>query len=263
VTPPEGFETNPLDLTEHFVGSLGLELWVEDGLTQGRTELHPGMLASASGTPRLGVLATLVDMVAGTPPSGALNPTVDLRIWLLSRPPSSGVIRLEARPAKFGRRLYVAETILHTGDADRPFARSTCTFMNEAIDMGLSFGPRGTPRAPVRPLEELLDARMLGDGTLEMDAHERVSNGPGGTVQGGAQALLAELAAERALADGGAATAVDLEIRFLNRVRGDRITARAEVDDGDLGIVGVRVPVVDTGPDPRMVSLVSLIFRTA
>jgi acyl-coenzyme A thioesterase PaaI-like protein len=249
------------DLPEHFVASLGLELWVENGLTQGRAELRPEMLGAASGTPHLGVLATLVDIVAGTPPGGPLNPTVDLRIWLLSRPPSSGTIRLEARPAKFGRRLYVAETILHTGDADRPFARSTCTFMNERIDVPMGFGPRDIPPVLAGPFTELLGARALGDGSLAMDAHDGVRNGPGGTIQGGAQALLGELAAESALADRGAFSAVDLEIRFLNRVRGDGITARAEVDDGDLGIVGARVPIVDAGPDPRVVSLVSLICR--
>jgi acyl-coenzyme A thioesterase PaaI-like protein len=255
------FETDDVDVTEHFVGSLGLELWVENGLTQGRAEVRPEMLGAASGTPHLGVLATLVDIVAGTPPGGPLNPTVDLRIWLLSRPPSRGTIRLEARPIKFGRRLYVAETILHTGDRDHPFARSTCTFMNEQIDMPMMFGPRDTPPVLAGPFTELLGARTLGDGTLEMDAHEGVRNGPGGTIQGGAQALLGELAAEHALADRGAFSAVDLEIRFLNRVRGDRVVARAEIDDGDLGVVGARVPVVEPGPEPRVVSLVSLICR--
>jgi acyl-coenzyme A thioesterase PaaI-like protein len=257
-------DTEPaeVDWTEHFVGALGLELWVEDDLTHGRAELRPEMLGAASGLPRLGVLATMVDIVAGTPPTGSLNPTVDLRVWLLSRPPTSGPVLLRAQPVKFGRRLYVADTILHTGDPERPFARSTCTFMNERIaEFGTMTSSLATDPLRTGSFDALLGARVLADGSLEMDVHAAVSNGPGGTIQGGAQALLGELAAEHALADRGLFTAVDLEIRFLNRIRGGGVTAAPELDDGDLGIVGARVPVVESEPGGRMASLVSLVCR--
>ena len=81
----------------------------------------------------MGVLATLVDMVAGSPAHAVINPTVDLRVSLLDRAPSSGVIELVCHPVKIGQRLFVGETLLHTGDVDRPFARSLCTFINTPL----------------------------------------------------------------------------------------------------------------------------------
>src|SRR5262245_5352286 len=84
----------------HIVGALGLELWAADGLTHGRAMLRPEMWAPGTEVPRLGVLATMVDVVIGSLPGGALNPTVDLRIALLDRPPSEGEIGLVCHPLK-------------------------------------------------------------------------------------------------------------------------------------------------------------------
>ncbi|MET0628085.1 MAG: PaaI family thioesterase [Acidimicrobiia bacterium] len=245
-----------------FVGALGLELWVEDAMTHGRALLRPEMWAPGTDVPRLGVLATMVDIVVGTQPDGPLNPTVDLRITLLERPPSEGEVFLVCRPVKHGRRLFVGEALLHTGDPDRPFARSRCSFMNNLMPgIGSMFGPKDDPPAPIPSFDELLQARILGPGVVEMDAHPRVSNGPGGTIQGGAQALLAEIAAEHALEPLGRYAAVDLEIRYLNRVRTQSAVATAEILPGDLSGVQVRVPVRETGDDGRIVSLVSTTCR--
>jgi acyl-coenzyme A thioesterase PaaI-like protein len=54
---------------------------------------------------------------------------------------------------------------------------------------------------------------------------------------------------------------VDLEIRFLNRVRADTVVAAAEVLGGNLDTVAVRVPIHDADADRRIVSLVSLGFQ--
>ena len=82
----------------------------------------------------MGVLATLVDMVAGSPAHSIINPTVDLRVSLLAPAPTSGAIELVTYPVKSGRLLFIGETLLHTGDLTRPFARSVCTFMNKPLD---------------------------------------------------------------------------------------------------------------------------------
>src|SRR5438046_488263 len=129
-----------------FVGSLALDLRFADGLTHGSVVVQPEMLAPGTDRLRVGVLATLVDMVAGFLPTGPVNPTVDLRVSLLARPPSSGTVHLVCRPATLGRRLFVGETLLHTGDVDRPFARSTTTFMNESMGAS-SFG--APPPVPI------------------------------------------------------------------------------------------------------------------
>jgi acyl-coenzyme A thioesterase PaaI-like protein len=216
------------------------------------------MLAPGSDRPRLGVLATMVDMVAGFLPTGPVNPTVDLRVSLVARPPSTGTVHLVCRPAKLGRRLFVGETLLHTGDVDRPFACSTVTFMNERMVHGSGFGapPAEEIRAP--SFDELLRPRYPDTNTVEMDAHPWVSNGPGGTIQGGAQSLLAEIAAERAT---GLAV-VDLDIRFLNRVRSGAVVATARVSARAVDDAFVRVGVTDLGDDGRLVSLVNLVCRS-
>ena len=82
-----------------------------------------------------------------------------------------------------------------------------------------------------------------------MDASPEVSNGPGGTVQGGAQALLAEIAAGHALAERGPYAAVDLDIRYLNRVRSESVSATAEVLAGGFDEVSVRVPITEVSDD--------------
>ncbi|MFI5053147.1 MAG: PaaI family thioesterase [Acidimicrobiia bacterium] len=255
-------EAADAEWTAHFVAALGIEVWHEADRTLGRAELRPEMWTPGTEVPRLGVLATMADLVGGIRPSGPINPTVDLRVTLLSRPPAGGTVLLVCHPVKVGRRLFVGEVILHTGDAHQPFARSTVTFMNQGMgETPITFGPR--PREPIGApsFDDLLRPRVTAPGVVEMDAHASVSNGPGGTIQGGAQALLAEIAAEGMLAPRGRYHAVDLEIRYLNRVKGETVTAVAEVIDGDLGDVCVRVPINDSDAGGRVVSLVSVICR--
>ena len=73
--------------------------------------------------------------------------------------------------------------------------------------------------------------------------------------------LFAELAAEDALSARGRFTAVDLDIRYLNRVRSESVTATATVLDGDLADVSVRVAIEEADADARIVSLVSFLMQ--
>jgi len=245
-----------------FVGALGIDLWIEDDRAHGRVEILPSFLKPGTDRVRLGVLATLVDMCAGSPAHAVINPTIDLRVTLLERAPASGVIELVCHPVKVGRTLFVGETLLHTGDAARPFARSVCTFMNRALPEA-SLMRNGMPLLPLGApsYDESLLLREPVPGTYEMDNHEAVRNGPAGTVQGGAQALLAELAGERALPDDLEHEFVDLEIRYLNRVRTGPVVATGEVVPGLLAGVCVRVPIIEPAPDGRIVSLTTLLGR--
>jgi acyl-coenzyme A thioesterase PaaI-like protein len=249
------------DWTNHFVGSMAVALWAEGGITHGKAVLRAEMWQPGTEIPRLGILATFVDLVAGMRPTGAINPTVDLRITLVSRPPSVGNVYTACEPVKDGRRLFVGELHLHTGDPATPFAHATVTFMNQLIP-GVPFttfedrvGPLGTT------FDDLLEARFPMPGTVEMDAHPAVSNGPGGTIQGGVQSVLAQIAAERALEHRGRFSAVDLHIQFLNRVRTQSVTATAQVLPDAFDQVLVRVPIVEAGADGRIVSLVTVVCR--
>ena len=101
-----------------------------------------------------------------------------------------------------------------------------------------------------------------------MDNHEIVRNGANGTVQGGAQALLAELTGERALeaapdlSGSGEFEAVDLEIRYLNRVKDGPVRARGEVVPGGFDGFWVRVATTEPSADNRIVSLTTLQYRS-
>jgi acyl-coenzyme A thioesterase PaaI-like protein len=247
--------------TPGFVNGLGISLWTEGDLALASAEVQPEFFAPGTDRVRMGVLATLVDMVAGSPAHSIINPTVDLRVTLLSPTPTSGTIELVTYPVKSGRLLFIGETLLHTGDVTRPFARSVCTFMNKPLDAAR------TGLFPVGQLgadhyDASLRLREPEPGVVEMDNHDIVRNGANGTVQGGAQALLAEVTGERALAEvGGEYFAVDLEIRYLNRVKEGPVRAQAEIVPSAFDGPWVRVATTEPPAGNRIVSLTTLQYR--
>jgi acyl-coenzyme A thioesterase PaaI-like protein len=250
-------------LTPSFVGGLGIRLWVEGDLAVGRAEIAPEYFKPGTDRVRLGVLATLVDMVAGSPAHAVINPTVDLRVTLLAPAPTSGAIELVTYPVKIGRQLFVGETLLHTGDPDDAFARSVCTFINKPLVSDRS-GIFPSGQLGHDSFDESLRIREPEPGVYEMDNHEIVRNGANGTVQGGAQALLAELTGERALDAMDLEHehhAVDLEIRYLNRVRTGPVRATGEVLAGGGDGQWVRVATTEPAADGRIVSLTTLQYR--
>jgi acyl-coenzyme A thioesterase PaaI-like protein len=244
----------------NFTASMGLELWHEGERTHGRVEVRPEFLAPGTGRVRVGVLATLVDTVGGTLPTGPINPTVDLRFRLLDEPPSSGAVHLVSHPVKAGKRLFLGEVFLHAGDPSRPFATSTITFINQPIP---GFGRGGDHGHPVAyPLgtasyDDALAPRYPTATTVEIDAQPHVSNPIFGTFLGGAQVLLAEIAAEHALSGSGAYRAVDLDIRFVNRSGSETIVANAEPAAGPFDEHAVRI-AIRRGTDARLVSLATV-----
>jgi acyl-coenzyme A thioesterase PaaI-like protein len=110
-------------------------------------------------------------------------------------------------------------------------------------------------------LDELLQMRLLDDGTTEMDPHDAVRNGVVGTIQGGAQATMAEVAAERALAGRGPYLVSDLHLRYLSALKVGPAVARAEVLPGDELRPVVRVSITDGGADGRLVSTAIAVCR--
>lgn len=250
-------------LTPSFVGGLGIRLWVEGDLALGCAEIQPEYFKPGTDRVRLGVLATLVDMVAGSPAHAIINPTVDLRVTLLAPAPTEGAIDLVCYPVKIGRQLFVGETLLHTGDPDRAFARSVCTFINKPLTSERS-GVFPSGQLGHESYDESLRIREPEPGVFEMDNHEVVRNGANGTVQGGAQALLAELTGERALDAVDLQHehhATDLEIRYLNRVRTGPVRATAEVLAGGYDGRWVRAAIHEPAAAGRIVSLTTLQYR--
>jgi acyl-coenzyme A thioesterase PaaI-like protein len=97
-----------------------------------------------------------------------------------------------------------------------------------------------------RPFAEQLGARVVGPGVVEMDRDPYVLQ-PAGTIQGGAVALVAELAASSV--SGGAVT--DLQIRYLSAVRVGPARSSARRLAPDV----VRVEVRDAGRHDRLTAV--------
>lgn len=252
---------------EHFIAYLGLETWHGDGRTWGRATIRPEMWATGSRRPRLGLLFTLADVVGGSPPTGALTPTVDLRFQLLTAAPSEGEILMEARPLKIGRRLWTGEVLFRTPGSSDLFGRCEFSFLNQQMAARFGSEPRpGRAWDPALPLpaesfDDLFRMRLLDDGIVELDPHEAVRNGFVGTIQGGAQATMAEMAAERALAGRGEYVVYDLQLRYLNSLKVGPAVACPEVLPGDELRPVVRVPITDAGADQRLVSMAVAVCR--
>ena len=99
----------------------------------------------------------------------------------------------------------------------------------------------------------------LGSAIGLVNAHsERIGNGIVGTVQGGAQSLLAELAAEHALGSTKGFAVTDLDIRFLDRLRVGPLVATATVLESETAALPVTVTLTDGGDENKIVSYVTI-----
>lgn len=248
----------PLDSRTHFIDSLAIGLEYADGAVRGRAALTPAMWGAGTRCPRLALLAAMVDVVAGHAPDGPRTPTVDLRIQRIGPLPEKGEIELVARADRVGRKLVVASTTLFDVSR-RPFARATTTFMNQVMT-ATPFRRERPPTAEIDSFEDLVGARPVDATTVEVAPAPALSNGPMNTVQGGVQAFLAELAAERVA--GPRSVALDLDIRFLNRVKVGPLHGRAHSVGRTGGLSSLRVELVDAGDRGRTVSTVSLLMGT-
>lgn len=246
-----------------FMAGLSSDVWVDGVDVHARMEVQPAHLRPGTDRVRLGVLATLIDVIGGSPAHAILNPTVDLRVSLIEPLPSSGKLELVCRPVRIGRRLFVGETIVHTGDESEPCARGICTFINRPIE-GLTHDglvPDGS--LGVDCYDDLFDVREPSVGVFELDNDPVIGNPHSGTIQGGAQTLLAELVAERVLEreHDREYEVVDVDVRYLSGLRTPAIRARAEVLGATLERHFVRVPMTEADAGERLVSLTTLLCR--
>ena len=131
--------------------------------------------------------------------------------------------------------------------------------MNQAV--GVRPYDRGAPaQSSLESFEALVGARVVDAATLEVTPKPELSNGRVGTVQGGVQAFLAELAAEHVAGPG--CEAIDLDIRFLSRVKRGPLRARA-ASVGRLGdLASIRVELSDAGAAEHRVAVASLLMTS-
>jgi acyl-coenzyme A thioesterase PaaI-like protein len=258
---PDEEAADPEAAPPRFVTAVGLEQRYVGDIVVASASISPALCVPGTGIPRIGVLATMADLVVGSPETGPINPTVDLNVQAFDHVPMEKVLML-GRTLKAGRTLFVGEVEFSADGDDAPFARSTATFMNQPMELA----PRRPPtreeaaRAVGPHVDELLGTRVLDERTLELDPRPALSNGPGTTVNGGVLALFAEVATEHALG-GGSLAVTDLDIRFLNRVKAGPVQARADIVAAAFDHVAVRVRLTDTGDGGRIVAHASTLCR--
>jgi acyl-coenzyme A thioesterase PaaI-like protein len=257
-TPPAERRLNPT----HFLGALAIGMEDVPGLDcRGWSRVRPEMFATGTDRVRIGFLASIVDLVAGNPPEGPLNPTLDLRVQLYTRPPTAGPMRFDLRTLRSTRTMYWGETLLYAGDDQTPFGRSTATFRNNKL---VDLEPMRFPAPDIEPdgpIEGMFGIERVGPGRLRVENREAIGNPAVGTIQGGAQATIAEIAAEDALfaRTGQRFTVVDLDIRYLDKLRVGPMTATATITPTEGQVAAVTVVCTDEGAEGRLVSHTSLL----
>ena len=238
-----------------FLSALGMRMLPPDGDSSRATAvLGPGIWADGTRRPRVGAVATMIDVVAGLRPTGTLWPTVDMHVQLVGPLPAEGGVDLVCRPLKTGRRLFVGEVLVRHEGA--PLARAVTTFLNQAY-VGSGEQQREGDVAPPHdfstPLDDRLNPKYADERTILVERAPTIMNGSG-TIQGGALAIAAELAAERAPGGEGAWAVTELDIRYLGPVLAGPLKATADVVavQDDRALVSVRL--VDAGADDRPVA---------
>jgi acyl-coenzyme A thioesterase PaaI-like protein len=203
--------------------------------------------------PRISVLATLADIATGSLVQPFLRPfiplTVDLDVHRRDLHPVAELVGT-AHAVKRGRTVQVTEVTFT--DAARPgevIATSTVRFLRspEPSDFFEGKKPNYSARRTgiERPFAEQLGAVVVRPGEASIERWHYVLQ-PTGTIQGGAVALVAELAAESAM---GAAVA-DIDVHYLSQVRAGPAVATATL----LWPQAARVEVRDQGNENRLVA---------
>ena len=242
-----------------FIRGLGARISVESGLTVGHLDVTAGLCVPGTTIPRIGILVTLADLVSGQPPTGAINPTVDLRVR--TRPiVGAQSVRCVCRVLKHGRTLMVAEGDLFADKETIPFGTITATFMARPLSFEAEETHLDARVSRRESLEDQLGVQRMQEGVLDIARRSELQNGPDGTIHGGALAILAELATEDLLREQGPYIVQDIDIRYLNRVKVGPVRAVATEAFVTEGQPEVHVHLTDVGAG-RLVAFVSATVR--
>ena len=273
---------------EHFLGDLGMEAEVTTGTTaRVRTRVTPEV-CSADGGVRVGVLATLVDIVGGAIAARVLRPdwmaTADLAIGLVG-PPVGPWVEAQGSVLRRGRTTLVIEALVVAVDEDGtpttvdgraadPVAWASMTFavlpakddaplVPMPADLPVRWAFTGGP-LPLPVLDALPVTVLDGPaGRVSVPARPYLLNSFG-AVQGGVVALIAEAAGAEALgaAHGRRGTdmvVTDLQVAYLALGRVGPIVSSARVlSQGPDGRAGAVVELRDAGAGDRLTTVVNV-----
>jgi acyl-coenzyme A thioesterase PaaI-like protein len=236
-----------------FISDIGFFHRATGDDVQGEMLVQPHLCVPGTTIVRPSVLATVADVVLGVLASQATAPrvglTADLTVHSLATV-DTDTLTMIGRVLKAGRTLVIGEVWFSAAGHEQPVALSELTFMASPRPQDV------IPLPPTerefsdghfdRPFADALGARVLAPGVVEMDRDPYVLQ-PAGTIQGGAVALVAELAAETL--SGRAVD--DLQVRFLSAVRAGPARASAR----SLTAGTVRVEVRDAGNHDRLTAV--------
>lgn len=242
-----------------YIQDLDLACEVTGDGAVGETSVGP-LVRGAAGGVRPSLLATVADVIAGTPACRATAPrlalTLDIAVHVVAQPPGERV-RVAARVLKVGRNTVATAVDMTDPASGRAVAICHLTFMPSPRPQDLApalLGGMHTDGSISVPLPELVGARVPAPGVAEVDHRPYVVQGSG-ALQGGVVALLAELAAE-SLATG---PVLDLDTRYLSTVRVGPGRAVATHVGGDH----YRVEVRDAGAGDRLAAVATARVATA
>jgi acyl-coenzyme A thioesterase PaaI-like protein len=245
-----------------FVNDLGFAFDMsEDGMSMtGEATITDALRSTGTSLPRPSVLATIADCVAGIPAFVATSPrlavTLDIAVRIVSNR-CGDRLALAGEVVKMGRSTVAAEVRFSDPASQELVAHSYVTFMvsprPQDVAPPVTRGMRTTGSMPIA-FPDHIGMRIIEPGVTEIE-HGPFLQQASGTLQGGAVALLGELAAE-SLTQG---PVLDLDTRYLSAVRQGPGRATAH----SLGAGQVRAEVRDVGMGNRLAALVTARVGTA
>jgi acyl-coenzyme A thioesterase PaaI-like protein len=235
-----------------FLHDIAFGYHVEGEVALGELEVDEELRIPGTRMVRPSILATVADVVAGSVANRLSMPRIPLTVDLTVH--SFGgvtvdVLAIVGRAVKAGRSMILTETTFFERGVERPVALSHATFFpspNAAHEMEFVGSQERRPSRLRGSFTEQMGIRVVRPGITELDRVEYVMQ-PTGTIQGGAQAVLAEVAAETLVS----APILDLDLRFVNAIRVGPGRATAEL----VGPAVVRVEVRDPGNGDRLASV--------
>jgi len=239
-------------------------------------------VCSDGGEMRVGVLATLVDMVGGALSIRAVYPdwiaTADLSFHSTGRA-RAGTVAAAGSVIRAGRTTVVVEVDVFQEpegcpEPTKPIGSVIMTFSRlprreDTREVEMDGDPRGTVELGLpgsgltRPYVDELGVRTVdaAAGVVELDMTEYVRNSAA-VLQGGMVAILADVAGQHAAraATNRAVTTSDLSVHYLSQGRVGPFRTRAKVLRTTNDSALTRVEVIDAGAED---SLIAVVLNTA
>lgn len=245
------------------LSALGIEVrWSDPDTMVARATADPGLLGRDGRPCGVGALVPIVDLVAGARASdlagGDWMATSD--VWLHERTPvESAPIEITTRVLRAGKRTIITAVDVRAGGRDALVTTVEFTRIrreaskHRTTEARVADGWTRLGSGPLldEPLEAACGFRLVeaGSGVVELGRSPFVANSTG-TLQGGAVALLADVAAADLV--GPEARTVDLQYRFLAPTGDGPARTAAEVIRVDGPHHTVKVEVADAS-DGRLV----------